>query len=856
MVLFGACRSPVEPLAVTLTGASAIERTDAGERYWFDAPDAPTVTAGARQLHVRWDAAEARVVEGPSVRLERPSDGEHTLTLSTGRAARTLRLVFRAPARAITDAFAAKARADAGGARRELDTRPPHEWPWACVGLAREAATRDKADAYSACAQGAEERGFITEAISRRIAALHWARSLRQLGRARALIDQLDRALRDFPEVRLASQFHYQQSVFLAETGELRDAERVLRLAIDESARAQRPDEAALYRAYAAVIVSESGHHADALAEARALEGVASPALSPKDQLALRSNLAWVKLRAFAQHVSGVDAGALRDELTKLAADGLAADQPLHASDTLSNLAWLELTQGHFDRATEAVAKARAHAGDAQTVEVLFLDWLEGRLALASGDGAGAVRAFEAMLQRGSRSVDRFADSAWRAHLGLAEARLQLNQRAEAVKALGEARAALSQQARDFDPSQRVAFLQDRRSAIANAVEAFVRAGKCDIAWRLADDGQAWLARSFESDRRVRLAQLTPTARAAFERDEEAWALEREALLSAAPPALASVEELEAWKTARALALEQLRTRANGLAAALDAQAPLRTRAAFEPSALAADEALLEWFHTPAGDRLFVVRAKGVSCPAPGAPLALPGVAHVTLVDGGARLDAAFIHSLLKTATVSFVPSAAWLTQPPAQPSGVPLVIGDPRFDLPAARAEARAAAKALGGELLEGDAATLEAVLAAWARRPVVHFAGHGRLNASAPWEARLELAKGQALDFELLLSRHPAPGLVVLSGCETGTALDAPADGIGLAEGFLAGGANQVLATTIEVRDERARTFIERFYRLGGAENPTTAFRLAALEARAAGDSSWEEWKLFGRRALSARR
>jgi CHAT domain-containing protein len=132
-----------------------------------------------------------------------------------------------------------------------------------------------------------------------------------------------------------------------------------------------------------------------------------------------------------------------------------------------------------------------------------------------------------------------------------------------------------------------------------------------------------------------------------------------------------------------------------------------------------------------------------------------------------------------------------------------------------------------------------------------VLHFSGHGRLSASAPWEARLELAAGQSLDFELLLARRPAPGLVVLSGCETGRALDAPADGLGLAEGFLAGGADQVLATTVEVRDERARTFVERFYRLGGARDPTTAFRLAALEARAADDSGWEEWKLFGRRA-----
>ena len=164
--------------------------------------------------------------------------------------------------------------------------------------------------------------------------------------------------------------------------------------------------------------------------------------------------------------------------------------------------------------------------------------------------------------------------------------------------------------------------------------------------------------------------------------------------------------------------------------------------------------------------------------------------------------------------------------------------------------AEARSVSTLLNAELLEGDGATLDALLASWSGRSLLHFAGHGRLSPNAPWEARLDLAQGQSVDFELLLSRRPGPGLVVLSGCETGAALDAPADGVGLAEGFLAGGTHHVLATTAEVRDESARAFIERFYRLGGVADPSSAFRLAVLEAEAAGDVSWKEWKLLGRR------
>ena len=844
-----------------MLGASAIERTPDGPRYWFDAPDEPRLAVSVVGVSLAWapGGPASAVVEGHVLRLARPPEGARALELTAGSSKRTLRFMFRASPKAITDRFAAAAAADLVAARTALAALPASEWPWGCVGVARTVAPEQKPEAYVACADGALERGFVTEAISRRIAALFWARRLRQFSRARALIEQVERALKDFPDARLASQFHYQQGVFLAETGELRGAEAVLQRATREAVEATQPDEATLYRAYVAVVQSEAGRHLEALATAAEVEAVEAPSLSAGDRLAVRTNVSWVKLRALLHRVPVPEsfAAALRVELEHLSAEALADGQTLEASNTLSNLAWLEFSEGHLERAREVLTRARSNAGEVPTLESVFLDWLDGRLALASGDAAGAARAFESMLRVAALTAERVPDSRWRAQLGLAEARLLQGRGAEAERALAEARRELSSQARGFDdPTQRVLFLEDRRGAIADAVEAFFRAGRCALAFRLAEDGQTWLARSFEVDRRVRLAQLTPEARAQFEVDEGRWATEREALLAEAAPALASVAEVQQWRERRTTSLESLRARAVALAERLEALAPTQPRASFGPNALQRDEALLELFETTGAVRAFFVRKTGeVQCAKSErellTPTALKTVRHLFVVEGGARLSPLSLRAALTDASVSFLPSAAWVSPPAERPRGPALVVGDPRFDLPGARKEAREVAARVGGTLLEGDGATLEAVLAHWAGRSLLHFAVHGRLSPAAPWDARLDLASGQALDFELLLARRPAPGLVVLSGCETGTALEAPADGIGLAEGFLAGGAHQVLATTVEVRDDAARTFIERFYRLGGVDDAAGAFRRAVLEADAAGDESWRQWKLLGRRS-----
>lgn len=850
-----ACRRQVSaPLTVVVQGATAVQRVDGGVRYWFDAPDAPRLVTEADSFSWADGAAVSATRDGGTTwALSRPADGARPLVVRLGDASARLDFVFRPSSRAISARFAELAANDVEAARAALDASPPDEWPWACAGLARSAAAEASADAFAACSDGALARGFVSEHVSRRIAAVHWAHRLRQHARMQALVAEVEAALREFPDARLASQLHYQQGAYLAETGRLREADATLQKAVNEALAAGQPAEAVLYRSNRAAVLAESGQHLDALAEADAVRRGDTRGLSDGDALSVRVNVSWVQLLALTAGVGHVDTAALRDDLTALIDATAALEQSLDASNAATNLAWLEYSQGRFEPARAALLRARTLGGDTHTVEALFMDWLDGRLALAANDGARATKHFEALLAAG---VEHQPDAAWRAQLGLAEAWLLQRKPVEATKWLGEARRTLSTQARTWaDPAQRVVFLQDRRRAIADAVDAFVRAGRCELAWRLADDAQAWLARSFEADRRVRLSMLDATARAAFEADEARWSQTRQSVLSEAEPSLASVEELAAWKLGHSARLDALRVEATALASRLDALAPVPERPAFERTSLADDEALLERFFSATASLAFLVRRSGeVTCAADVdalvSPKALKGVKHVAIVDGGAGLATTTLRRLLADATVAFVPSAAWLQVSPVDTSGDALVVGDPRGDLPSARAEAREVMKTLGGELLEGDGATLDAITSRWMHRPVLHFAGHGRLSVGAPWDARLDLARGQTLDFELLLSRRPAPRLVVLSGCETGRSLDAPVDGLGLAEGFLAGGAVNVLATTVEVDDAKARRFIGRFYAHGGATKPTQAWRDAALEADAEGDDSWREWRLLGAR------
>ena len=197
---------------------------------------------------------------------------------------------------------------------------------------------------------------------------------------------------------------------------------------------------------------------------------------------------------------------------------------------------------------------------------------------------------------------------------------------------------------------------------------------------------------------------------------------------------------------------------------------------------------------------------------------------------------------------LTYIPFAAWLARPRPASDGPPLVVADPGVDLPHARKEGAWVATRLGvGETI-GDEATVAHVLEHLDGRRVFHFAGHGRLNPDAPWDAHLVLAYGQRLDVAAILARRARLGLVVLDGCETGRPHRAPVDGLGLAEAFLLAGASTVLATTAPVGDADAARFMRSFYEFGGVADPAGAFRALVERALSEGDDAWRAFRLFG--------
>ena len=240
----------------------------------------------------------------------------------------------------------------------------------------------------------------------------------------------------------------------------------------------------------------------------------------------------------------------------------------------------------------------------------------------------------------------------------------------------------------------------------------------------------------------------------------------------------------------------------------------------------------------------------------PLAPFAarLAGLEHLYVVGApGLDLREATRDALIDSKTTwSEVPFAGLLAQPQMDAQGAPVIIADPGADLQHARAEGRAVHARLGGALLLGEAATRAAALSAIsAGARVLHFAGHGALDAQSPWRAHLVLANDETLTLADLLVARPILGIVVLSGCETGVrgALSSQ-HAVGLPDAFLLAGARAVIATDRVVPDAAARAFVDHFYRHPDwATRPAAAFHSAVRALRAAGDPIWTAFRLMGR-------
>jgi len=138
-------------------------------------------------------------------------------------------------------------------------------------------------------------------------------------------------------------------------------------------------------------------------------------------------------------------------------------------------------------------------------------------------------------------------------------------------------------------------------------------------------------------------------------------------------------------------------------------------------------------------------------------------------------------------------------------------------------------------------SAFTHNAVRDALLHNDAVHFATHGLLDETSPMFSALLTAggEGQSSRFSLyeLMDLHIKSRLVVLSACETGLGKVSGGDEVaGLTRSFLAAGADTVISSLWQVRDDSTAFLMAGFYRgLRAGQRPAVALRNAALRVRA---------------------
>ncbi len=166
--------------------------------------------------------------------------------------------------------------------------------------------------------------------------------------------------------------------------------------------------------------------------------------------------------------------------------------------------------------------------------------------------------------------------------------------------------------------------------------------------------------------------------------------------------------------------------------------------------------------------------------------------------------------------------------------------LGDKRYDLAYAQAEAQAITKVVpGARALVRRDATETAFKQQGVNYAYVHFASHGEFNADSPLNSALLLAKDKTNDGALtvgeLYSMRLNADLVTLSACETGLGKIANGDDVvGLTRGFLYAGSRSIVASLWKVDDEATAYLMTRFYGALKGTSKREALRLAQIETR----------------------
>lgn len=816
-----ACSEP-PALPVTWHGAQ-IEQTPHGQRLRFTARRPPRIRVASPVSALQLELRRASQVHMIPLRFDRldslPIWIADPPAIPPGPAALVLHADGHAPTRIPIEWGAAPTEAVAPEA---IASQPlamqSSAWHEAARAHMRRGDLAAAADAWVAAANAADAAGQLSETARFRRAAVHQLIALGRIPdatRQLKLAEARSTAVGDVYGRALAAQYRARLARL---RGDARQAERHYHAAAQLAAQAGARALFDKVRILGAVELQYAGQHAQAIARLQAI------AAEPVDRNAattalLRSNEAWIQLRAAAQGAAPLPAG-LADRLRSVRDHRLEKGQITAAANLEDNLAMLHLLRGDL-----AAARAQLDARRARGVpgnDPWFSELLDAHIALAAHDHDHAQRAFDRVASVPTAPPEY----RWRAAFGLGQAALARADRDAARAHFAKALAGLAAQARmtPIDTS-RAAFFADHRTLVEAAFALAVDDGRLTDAFAIVDTDRARITGALDlgqhlqrMDPQARMAFLQ--ARARFERDRRAGDLE-------ADPA--------AWAATRAQAAIALRRRFDGLMAAATIPDPQ-----VDLSTLAPDERIVSAWRQGAYTHVLLASATRVTLD-PDWPTALPGRGHLYVVDSPHA--EALTHQAPAGWTVSRIPYAGWINAPTGAAEAVPVVLGDPDGTLPAAHAEARDVAHALHVTPLTRADAEPSALLARVDGARIFHFAGHGVLTARDPFDAHLRLADRTRLGLADVLIARPRLGLVVLSGCETGArgAL-AGEHAIGLAQAFLVAGADRVLAAQTPVPDQQTRAFMQAFYAAGGSADPAKALAVA--------QPADGPWRLWGRR------
>jgi len=195
-------------------------------------------------------------------------------------------------------------------------------------------------------------------------------------------------------------------------------------------------------------------------------------------------------------------------------------------------------------------------------------------------------------------------------------------------------------------------------------------------------------------------------------------------------------------------------------------------------------------------------------------------------------------------------------TRPESQAMGPPVVLADPRRNLPGAAIEGAVVARALGAEARVSGSWSARAATKAelWAARgaALLHVAGH--VVAVGRWRV-LPLADA-AVDPAEIVQRGLAPHIAVLASCGSAAAMDEEGWG-SIAAALLEAGTAMVIATDRSVEDTTTLAVMNAFYaQPDWATNPARAlarvqlaFDAAGAVAGATAPPTWAAFSVLGR-------